>query len=121
MATEWISISMPSEVGARIRQHAAEAGLSVSAYMMMAAQAQMDRQDRVRKVFAPFEEACAEADEHAGSGTWAGDEIELTREQRAEVALLWEETRYLLRSPANARRLRASIAEAAAEDGGRDE
>ncbi|WP_406252425.1 hypothetical protein OH786_11625 [Streptomyces atratus] len=88
MATERFSISMPSEVRDRIREHAADAGLDVSTFLTIAAQAQMDQQDRVRRIFRPFEEARAEAEENAGTGTWAGDEIELTRDERAEVAAI---------------------------------
>ncbi|MFF3259518.1 MULTISPECIES: hypothetical protein [unclassified Streptomyces] len=86
MATERFSISMPAEVRDRIREHAADVGLDVSTFLTIAAQAQMDQQDRVRKIFKPFEDARAEAEEQAGTGTWAGDEIELTQEERAEIA-----------------------------------
>lgn len=85
MATERFSISMSAELRDRIREHAADAGLDVSTFLTIAAQAQMDQQDRVRRIFKPFEEACAEAEEQAGTGTWAGDEIEPTREERAEI------------------------------------
>ncbi|OKJ76224.1 hypothetical protein [Streptomyces sp. CB02460] len=85
MATERFSVSMPGEVRNRIKQHAAAAGLDVSTFLTIAAQAQMDQQDRVRKVFAPFDEARAAAEEQAGTGTWAGDEIMLTHAEQAEV------------------------------------
>ncbi|MFF9566557.1 hypothetical protein [Streptomyces sp. NPDC014685] len=88
MATERFSISMPSEIRDRIKKHAADAGLDVSTFLTIAAQAQMDQQDRVRRIFRPFEEARAEAEENAGTGTWAGDEIELTGDERAEVAAI---------------------------------
>lgn len=35
--------------------------------------------------FKPFEEARAQAEEQAATGTWAGDEIEPTEEERAEA------------------------------------
>lgn len=76
---------MSAEVRDRIREHAADAGLDVSTFLTIAAQAQMDQQDRVRRIFKPFEEARTEAEEQAGTGTWAGDEIEPTGEERAEV------------------------------------
>jgi hypothetical protein len=85
MATERFSISMPTEVRDRIREHAADAGLDVSTFLTIAAQAQMDQQDRVKKIFKSFEDARAEAEEQAGAGTWAGDEIELTKQERAEI------------------------------------
>ncbi|MGW2474665.1 hypothetical protein [Streptomyces sp. NPDC001665] len=85
MATERFSVSMPGEVRSRLKQHAAAAGLDVSTYLTIAAQAQMDQQDRVSKVFAPFDEARAVAEEQAGTGSWAGDEIVLTHEEQAEV------------------------------------
>ncbi|MCX4847931.1 hypothetical protein [Streptomyces sp. NBC_00893] len=85
MATERFSISMSAEVRDRIREHAADTGLDASTFLTIAAQAQMDQQDRVRRVFKSFEKARAEAEEQAGTGTWAGDEIEPTKEERAEV------------------------------------
>ncbi|MFF3734306.1 hypothetical protein ACFYXM_29395 [Streptomyces sp. NPDC002476] len=85
MATERFSISMPAEVRDRIKKHAADAGLDVSTFLTIAAQAQMDQQDRVKRIFEPFERARAEAEEQAGTGIWAGDEVELTREEQAEV------------------------------------
>lgn len=45
----------------------------------------MDQQDRVRKVFEPFEKARVEAEEEAGTGIWAGDDIEPTKEEQAEI------------------------------------
>ncbi|MFJ8920177.1 MULTISPECIES: hypothetical protein [unclassified Streptomyces] len=88
MATERFSISMSAEVRERIKEHAADAGLDVSTFLTIAAQAQMDQQDRVRRIFKPFEEARDEAEEQAGTGTWAGDDIELTSEERGEVAAI---------------------------------
>jgi len=85
MATERFSISMPADIRDRIREHAADAGLDVSTFLTIAAQAQMDQQDRVREIFMSYEEARAEAEKQAGSGTWAGDEIELSRQEQAEV------------------------------------
>jgi len=85
MATERFSISMSAEVRDRIKEYAADAGLDVSTFLTIAAQAQMDRQDRVRRIFKPFEEARAEAEEQAGTGAWAGDDIEPTEEEQAEV------------------------------------
>jgi hypothetical protein len=85
MATVRFSISMPATVRDRIREHAADAGLDVSTFLTIAAQAQMDQQDRVRKVFEPFEKAREEAEEQAGTGTWAGDDIEPTKAERAEI------------------------------------
>lgn len=85
MATERFSISMSAEVRDRIREHAAAAGLDVSTFLTIAAQAQMDQQDRIRRIFKPFEDARAEAEGQAGTGTWAGDAIEPTREERAEI------------------------------------
>lgn len=85
MAAERFSISMPAEIRDRIREHAADAGLDISTFLTIAAQAQMDQQDRVKAVFRSFEEARAEAEELAGDGSWAGDEIELTRQEQAEV------------------------------------
>lgn len=85
MATERFSISMPAEVRDRIREHAADAGLDVSTFLTIAAQAQMDQQDRARRIFKPFEEARAQAEEQAATGTWAGDAIEPTEEEQAEA------------------------------------
>ncbi|WP_405897805.1 ribbon-helix-helix domain-containing protein [Streptomyces sp. NBC_00727] len=90
MATERISISLPAELRARIRQYAADAGLSVSAYMVIAARAYMNEQDRARRAFERVDEA------------------------RPETEASWQETHHLLHSPANARRLRESVAEAEA-------
>ncbi|WP_203601414.1 hypothetical protein [Streptomyces sp. SID9727] len=90
MATERISISLPSEVRARIRQHAADAGLDAAASMVRAARAQMGRQDRARR---------------------AGEPV---RKARPGAEASRQETQYLLRSPANARSLRESVAEAEA-------
>lgn len=69
----------------RIREHAADAGLDVSTFLTIAAQAQMDQQDRVRKIFEPLEKARLEAEEEAGTGIWAGDDIEPTKEEQAEI------------------------------------
>ncbi|MFC8590658.1 hypothetical protein ACFWXA_01630 [Streptomyces atroolivaceus] len=85
MATERFSISMPAEIRDRIREHAADAGLDVSTFLTIAAQAQMDQQDRVREIFKSYDEARMEAEKQAGTGTWAGDEIELSRQEQAEV------------------------------------
>lgn len=85
MATERFSISMSAEARDRIREHAANAALDVSTFLTIATQAQMDQQDRVRRIFKPFEEARAGAEEQAGNSTWAGDDIEPTREERAEI------------------------------------
>ncbi|WP_250286677.1 hypothetical protein [Streptomyces atroolivaceus] len=86
MATERFSISMPAEIRDRIRENAADAGLDVSTFLTIAAQAQMDQQDRVREIFKSYyEEARTEAEKQAGTGTWAGDEIELSRREQAEV------------------------------------
>ncbi|MEU2248826.1 hypothetical protein [Streptomyces sp. NPDC019224] len=94
MATERISISMPAELRARIRQYAADAGLDVSTFMVIAAQAYMDKQDRAKRAF------------------------ERVNEARPETEASRQETDYLLRSPANARRLRESVAEAEAGERG---
>ncbi|MEU6230350.1 hypothetical protein [Streptomyces sp. NPDC047042] len=85
MAIVRFSISMPAEVRDRIREHAAAAGLDVSTFLAIAAQAQMDQQDRVREIFEPFQKARAEAEEQAGAGVWAGDDIEPTEAEQAEV------------------------------------
>lgn len=85
MATVRFSISMPDTVRDRIKEHATDAGLDVSTFLTIAAQAQMDQQDRVRKIFEPFEKARLEADEQAGSGIWAGDDIEPTTEEQTEI------------------------------------
>lgn len=76
---------MPAIVRDRIREHAADADLDVSTFLTIAAQAQMDQQDRVRKIFEPFEKARVEAEEEAGTGIWAGDDIEPTKEEQAEI------------------------------------
>ncbi|MEK8143297.1 hypothetical protein NKH18_17630 [Streptomyces sp. M10(2022)] len=76
---------MPAEVRDRIREHAADSGLDVSTFLTIAAQAQMDQQDRVKTIFKSFEAAREAAEEQAGTGSWAGDEIEPTRQERAEV------------------------------------
>ncbi|QFQ98447.1 hypothetical protein F9278_22200 [Streptomyces phaeolivaceus] len=85
MATVRFSISMPDTVRDRIKEHAANAGLDVSTFLTIAAQAQMDQQDQVRKIFEPFEKARAEAEDQAGTGVWAGDDIEPTKEEQAEI------------------------------------
>jgi S-methylmethionine-dependent homocysteine/selenocysteine methylase len=85
MAIARFSISMPAEVRDRIREHAAEAGLDVSTFLTVAAQAQMDQQDRVREIFEPFHKARTEAEKQAGTGVWAGDDIEPTEAEQAEV------------------------------------
>jgi hypothetical protein len=85
MAIVRFSISMPAEVRDRIREHAADAGLDVSTFLAIAAQAQMDQQDRVREIFEPFQKARTEAEEQAGTGVWAGDDIEPTEGEQAEV------------------------------------
>lgn len=88
MATERFSISMPAEIRDRIREHAADAGLDVSTFLTIAAQAQMDQQGRVGEIFKSYEEARTEAEKQAGTGTWAGDEMELSRQEQAEVDAL---------------------------------
>ncbi len=85
MAIVRFSISMPAEVRDRIKEHAADAGLDVSTFLAIAAQAQMDQQDRVREIFEPFQKARTEAEEQAGTGVWAGDDIEPTEGEQAEV------------------------------------
>ncbi|MGW1228196.1 hypothetical protein [Streptomyces sp. NPDC001478] len=85
MATERFSVSMSGDLRNRVKEHAADAGLDVSTYLSIAVQEQMDRQDRVRRVFKSFEEARAQAERQAGTGTWAGDEVEPTDEERAEI------------------------------------
>ncbi|MDH6121887.1 hypothetical protein [Kitasatospora sp. GAS204B] len=75
---------MPAEVRDQIRDHAAAVGLDVSTLLTIAAQAQMDQQDRVEMLFEPFERARAEAEEQAGSDTWT-DDITLTAEEQAEI------------------------------------
>ncbi|MER6994222.1 hypothetical protein [Streptomyces sp. NPDC000410] len=85
MATVRFSISMPPEIRDRIKEHATEAGLDVSTFLTIAAQAQMDQQDRVKKLFAHFEQARAEAEAHADTtDTWT-DGLELTPEEQADV------------------------------------
>ncbi|MFF6786725.1 hypothetical protein [Streptomyces sp. NPDC012510] len=70
--------------------------------MVIAAQAQMDQQDRVRKIFEPFEKARVEAEEQAGIGIWAGDDIEPTTEEQAEIdTILVRRRRPVLDSDAN--------------------
>ncbi|WP_030207325.1 hypothetical protein [Streptomyces sp. NRRL S-87] len=93
MATERLSISMPSEVRARIREYAAAAGLDVSTYLVIAAQAQMDEQDRIRRVFETFEGARVDAEVRAAPEVWPGDEIELTAEEQSEVDAILGRTR----------------------------
>lgn len=76
---------MPAAVRDRVREHAAEAGLDVSTFPAIAAPSQMDQRDRVRKIFEPFEKARVEAEEQAGTGIWAGDDIEPTQGEQAEI------------------------------------
>ncbi|WP_175409676.1 hypothetical protein [Streptomyces sp. TRM64462] len=85
MAAVRLSISMPAEVRDRIKDHAARLGMDVSTFVTIATQAQMDQQDRVSKVFEPFEQARREAEAGAEEGTWLGDHLELTPEEQAEV------------------------------------
>ncbi|HWU06121.1 MAG TPA: hypothetical protein VN520_06965 [Streptomyces sp.] len=85
MATERFSISMSAEIRDRIKEHAADAGLDVSTFLTIAAQALTDQQDRVRKTFESYEEDHAEAEEQATTGTWAGDGVELSRREQTEV------------------------------------
>ncbi|WP_282698354.1 hypothetical protein [Streptomyces sp. CC208A] len=85
MAVKRFSISMAGEIHDRIKKYADDAGLDVSTYLTIAAQAQMDQQDRVKEFLQPFEAARLKAEEEAGTGTWAGDDIVLTSEEQAEV------------------------------------
>ncbi|MQY15921.1 hypothetical protein SRB5_61130 [Streptomyces sp. RB5] len=87
MAIVRFSVSMPSEVRDRIKAHAAAANLDVSAFLAVAAVAQMDAQDRVGRILAPFEEARAEAEAaaaDAAADSWT-DGMVLTAEEQAEV------------------------------------
>jgi hypothetical protein len=76
---------MPPDVAERIREHAAQAGLDVSTFLVIAAQAQMDQQDRVNRVLEPLRRAMAQAEQQGESGEWLGDTIELTEAEQGEV------------------------------------
>lgn len=75
---------MPGEVRARLKEHAARLGMDVSTFITVAIQAQMDEQDRIRKIFEPLEALQAEAEAQAEPDTWT-DDIDLTPEEQAEV------------------------------------
>jgi hypothetical protein len=77
---------MPEELKDQVREHAERAGLDFSTYTAIALRAQMDQQDRVAAVFAPFTRAHAEAEAEAEQGVdgWT-DGIELTEQEQAEV------------------------------------
>ncbi|MGR8008570.1 hypothetical protein [Streptomyces hypolithicus] len=98
MGTVRFSVSMPAEIRDQIKEHAARAGLDVSTFLSIAACAQMDQQDRVRRIFEPFEKARSEAEAEAasqpGTDTWT-DHLAPTPEEQAEVdAILGRGTRH---------------------------
>lgn len=86
MATVRFSISMPAELRDEIKAHAARSGLDVSTFLSIAAAAQMDQQARVDPIFAPFEQARADAAAAAApdGDTWT-DGLVLTAQEQSEV------------------------------------
>ncbi|MGA5514896.1 plasmid mobilization protein [Streptomyces pseudogriseolus] len=88
MAKARISISLDQDQAERIREHAARAGMDVSAYLVHAATRQMAESDAIEEQFAEVDALIARA-EQAADGLPADRDgepaAELTEQERREV------------------------------------